>query len=198
MRGAWKLALGLALVVLLAAGFAACGGDSGSTTTAPAGADGEETTAAGTDAETESGPSAAFLTRGGDNSVQTFGEEADEAEVDAATATLAGYLRAWAGDDWAGACRHLAEVTVEPLEELAPGSARPEGEGCPAVLATLTAGTARSTRTNTLTDGIASLRVEGDRAFALYHGQHGVDYFVPMDRENGEWKVASLEPTPFP
>lgn len=46
--------------------------------------------------------------------------------------------------------------------------------------------------------GIASLRVEGDRGFALYHGAKDVGYFVPMVKEEGEWKVGALAPSDFP
>ena len=51
---------------------------------------------------------------------------------------------------------------------------------------------------NTLTGGIASFRVEDDRGYALYHGPKGVNYFVPMVNEDGEWKVGALAPSEFP
>lgn len=183
--------LTLALVVLLAAGLAACGGgDSDSSSSA------ESTAPAST--EEQAGGGASFRTPGGDNSIQTFGEEADGAEVDAASTALAGYLSARAEDDWGKGCSYLARATVAPLEELTSRSPQFEGKGCAAALSALLGGTPSSSRVNTMSDGIASLRIEGDRGFALYHGHKGVNYFVPMVKEDGKWKVGALEPTEFP
>lgn len=194
MKGTRKLLLALAFAALPASGLAACGSDDSKDATAPA----QQGTTAPATTEVEDSGSAAFRTPGGDNSIQNFGEEADTAEVDAATATLASYMRARAEDDWARQCATLAQVTIEPLQQLAARSPQLKGKGCAAILTALTAGTPRSTRVDTMTDGIASLRVEGDRGFALYHGAKGVDYFVPMAEEGGEWKVGALAPTEFP
>jgi hypothetical protein len=198
MRGAWKLASALALAVLLASGLGACGGgDSDDSTAPPTTATSAESTAA-TTSEGQGGGSASFRTPGGDNSIQNFGEEADAAEIDAATAVLDGYLQAGSEDDWAGQCAYLAKATLAPLEQLASGSQQLKGKGCAAVLSALMAGTPASTRANTLTDGIASLRTEGERGFALYHGAKGVDYFVLMVKEDGEWKLGAIAPSEFP
>jgi hypothetical protein len=190
MRGPWKLALTLALVVLMAVGFAACGADSDSSSNP------ESTAPAST--EDQAGGSAGFRTPGGDNSIQTFGEEGDGAEVDAASTALAGYLSARAEDDWAKGCPYLARATVAPLEELTSRSPQFKGKGCAAALSALMGGTPSSSRADTMSDGIASLRVEGDRGFALYHGPRGVDYFVPMIKQGDQWRVGALEPTEFP
>ncbi|MGC1165181.1 MAG: hypothetical protein WA862_03655 [Solirubrobacterales bacterium] len=202
MEGVRKLVLALALTALLAAGLAACGGDADDSSATGTAATKQEAPSSGSaDAAPEDDSAAgstSFRTPGGDNSIQNFGEEADAAEVDAAGAALAGYLRARSEDDWAGQCAYLAAATVAPLEELAMRSPQIKGKGCAAVLPALTAGAPKSTRANTMTAGIASLRFEGDRGFALYHGTRGVDYFVPMTREGGEWKVGALAPTEFP
>ena len=142
--------------------------------------------------------SASFRTPGGDNSIQNFGEEADAAEVDEASATLSGYMEARAKDDWAKQCTLLAQdrggaarTARHPLAPVQGQGLRGDPRGA--------AGTApASTRTNTLTDGIASLRFEDDRGFALYHGTGGVDYFVPMVKEDGQWKIGAFAPSEFP
>jgi hypothetical protein len=209
MRGVWKLALALAIVVLLTTGLSACGGgdsDSSSSTAAttressPPANSGDESS--GSD-DAESGDSSAdegsasFRTAGGDNSVQDFGEEATTAEIDAATAVLASYLQARAKGDWAKQCTLLAKAAVAPLEQLTSRSPQFKGKGCAAILEALMGRAPASTRANTMTDAVASLRFEGDRGFALYHGAHGVDYFVPMVKEDGEWKVGALAPSEF-
>lgn len=219
--------LAVAITALLAAGITACGGgDSNDSTSTPTVA-GQGTTApedqgsgkgekersgdetgssrgsddspSGEGSSSSSGEgSASFRTPGGDNSIQSFGAEADPAQADEASAVLASYLGARAKDEWARECAYLAKVTVAPLEQLAAGSPQLKGKGCAAILAALAGNTPTSTRANTMTSGIASLRVEGDRGFALYHGAHGTDYFLPMVREGGRWKVGSLAPSEFP
>jgi hypothetical protein len=187
----------LAIAVLLALTASACGGgDSGDSATSPAAAGGEST--APTTAGGDGGSASGFRTPGGDNSIQEFGVEASTAEVDAATATLAAYLKARVAEDWEKDCAYLAKPAVAPLEQLAASSPRLKGKGCAAILAALASGTPRSTRANTMTGAVASLRIEGDRGFALYHGARGVDYFVPMVKEDGEWKLGTLSPSEFP
>jgi hypothetical protein len=95
-------------------------------------------------------------------------------------------------------CASLAKAAVAPIEQLAARTPQLRGNGCAKVLEKLTARAPSSTRKNTLSGGIASLRVEGDRGFALYHGTGGVDYFVPMAKEDGEWKVGAIAPSEFP
>jgi hypothetical protein len=189
MREVPKQLLAAVLVVLLATGVTACGGGDSSDATM---------TATAEDSSAAEGSSAAFRTPGGDNSIQNFGEEADAGELEAATATLTGFMQARAKSDWAKQCFYLAKAAIAPLEQLASRSPQLEGKGCVAILAQLGTGAPPSTRADAMTDGVASLRVEGNRGFALYHGARGVDYFVPMTREEGEWKVGALAPSEFP
>jgi len=53
-------------------------------------------------------------------------------------------------------------------------------------------------RADTLTGEIAALRVKGTQAYALYHGNDGNDYAVPMEMEGGSWKVGAIIPTELP
>lgn len=204
MRGVQKLLLVIVLAALLATGFTACGDDD--STSASTVSTTQETTSAPPPKDSGSAPkssasrdgSAAFRTPGGDNSIQSFGDEASAEELEATTAVLAGFMQARAEGDWAGECDYLAKAAVKPLEQLASSSPQFKGGGCAAILATFAAAAPASSRANTMVAGVASLRVEGDRGFALYHGANGVDYFVPMSREDGEWKVAALAPSAFP
>jgi hypothetical protein len=198
----------LAVAVLLATSSAGATPSTGTTAAAEAGDTGDEGAEANgpggdagegsSDSSSEDDGSAGFRTPGGDNSVQNFGEEAEATEREAAEAALAGYLEARAEGDWAGQCDYLAKVTLKPIEQLAARSPEVKGKGCAALLEALSAGLPASARADTMTDGIGSLRVEGERGFVLYHGAEGVDYFVPMLDEDGEWKVAALAPTESP
>ncbi|HEX5714062.1 MAG TPA: hypothetical protein VFX85_12170 [Solirubrobacterales bacterium] len=228
MRGVSKPLLALAAILLLAFSLSACGGGDSedstatattgeATATAPQQSPGGEDEAAGSagddssgdapsssDSDSGSAPeptgegSSAFRTPGGDNSIQNFGEEPDSDEIEAANAVLASYLQARSVENWAAMCTDLAKATLAPLEDLAAKAAQFKGKGCAAILKGLLGASQSLSRTNTMTEGIASFRVEDDRGFALYHGPKGVDYFVPMVKEDGEWKVGSLAPSEFP
>ncbi len=200
MGGKAKFAFAALLAVLLALSAAGCGGGGDpSSTTATGGTD--TTAQQGPPAARESGgpdpgaagPSAEFLTPGGDNSIQTYGVEAGAAERDAASTAVEAYMAARGARDWGAACRELTAAAYQPLEgALGPGS------GCPATLAAVAKRLQPSAWDNTMTGPIAALRREEDHGFALYHGSGGSDYFVQMSREGGDWKVAALEPTAFP
>lgn len=220
MRGVSKPLLALAAILLLALSLSACGGGDSDDSTATTGeatatvppqssgdqgepsGDAGEASSPSSDSSAASAPtgegSAAFRTPGGDNSIQNFGEEPDSSEIDAANAALAGYMQARSKEDWEGMCTYLAATTLKPLEDLAARAAQFKGQGCAAILRGLLSTSQSLSRANTLTDGIASFRVEGERGFALYHGPKGADYFVPMVNEDGEWKVGTLAPSEFP
>lgn len=142
--------------------------------------------------------SASFRTRGGDNSIQNFGDEADESEREAAEANIDAYLEARADGDWKKSCEYLAKTAIQPLERLAESSPQLKGKGCAAIIGTLSAQLPASSRANPLVSGVASLRIEGDRGFALFHGPRGTDYFIPLAKEGGEWKAGALAASEFP
>jgi hypothetical protein len=206
MWGGPKLLL-LALAVLVAAGFSACGdGDSGDSTAASTAATTQDSTPTtiedkgrpgGQERTNDGKGGASFITPGGDNSIQTFGHEGSAAERGEVTAALSAYLRARANDEWAKECGYLAKVTIASLERVASGAPQFKGKGCATILEALMGEIPTSTRANTLTGAIDSFRVEGERGFALYHGSGDVDYYVSMAKEGGKWKVAGVAPSEF-
>lgn len=198
MGGKGKIALALVLGALLTLGGVGCGGgDSSSSDSAGASAPQESigsTTAGSGQASSQSkGSSAEFLTPGGDNSIQTYGKEADVGERQAASRVLETFMAARGERDWEVACAELSVEAFEPLEKLtAPGS------GCVGTMAAVSKKLEPSAWENTMTGPIAALRQEDERAFALYHGTADTDYFIQMTYEGGDWKVAALEPMAFP
>jgi hypothetical protein len=222
-RNSSKLLLTLAIVALLALGLAACGGDdsTGSTSASTTGADSNATTGGdsssttgadsnattGGEKKTDSGSSsgsgtepgsAGFIVPGGDNSIQEFGEEADSSELEAAEEALAGYLDARATENWAKSCSYLSEEALAPLKQLTEASPQLKDADCAEILEKLLASTPQSEAASPLTDGLAALRVEGDRGFALFHGAKGADYFVLMSKQGDDWAVGALLPSEFP
>jgi hypothetical protein len=143
------------------------------------------------------GGSTQYRVPGGDNSIQEFGEESDETELEEAAASLHGYLVARAEEDWVAACANLAKSVEEQLQVLASRSENLEGEGCAAVLQALAPTLPASVRRESTVVDAGSLRLEDGRAFLIYRGAEGATYAIVMVPEDGGWKVGSLAATPL-
>jgi hypothetical protein len=217
MRGVTKLLLAAALAVLLTAGFAACGGDdsddpaagsAAATTeqTAPATApedDGsgaketkEPSERAGDPGSSQEG-SASFRTPGGDNSIQDFGDEADETEREAASVVVLAFMQARTAGDWEAVCLQLSSAALAQIDQLADRSVQLRGKDCAELLETLVGNAPAAARANTIRGGIDSLRFDGESGFALYHGTDGRDYYLPLVKEGESWRVGALGPSEF-
>jgi hypothetical protein len=193
----------------LTLGLAACGGgDSSSATTeaAPPGQSQGKSSAAGESAERfvpkphqdSGGGSAQFRVKGGDNSVQEFGDEAGDSEFEQAAADLHGFLDARAGGAWQAACSYVSKGIVDSFKQLAGRAKQGQGTNCAAVLETLTSpAVERATKAEADGADVGSLRVEGERGFLLYRGVGGTVFAMPMANEGGAWKVAALAGTPL-
>lgn len=145
------------------------------------------------------GGSAPFLTKGGDNSIQEYGEEAGESELTEAAEALHAFLVARADEDFARTCSFLTKDEVQQLEQLGSQSPQLKDKGCAAVVEALAAEPLSAATKRELTEvNAASLRVEGGEAFLIYNGANNTAYFVRMNNEDGAWKVGALSPTAFP
>jgi hypothetical protein len=169
-------------------------------TTAPA----PSATSTGSSAESAHGPAAGFRVQGGDNSVPDYGHEAGASERQRAEAALAAFLRARAQSDWPRVCAALASATRIQLDALASGSRTGTGGAttgstriCERILKALSA-RPRASDADTLVSGVASLRIDGANAFALWHGPGHTKFVMPMRNEGGVWKVTHIEPLPYP
>lgn len=139
-----------------------------------------------------------FKVKGGDNSVQEFGEEADAKEFDAAAVALHNFLDARAEGNWAAACQYMSKGVVESFEKV---TAQAKGVGdtsCGGILEKLTnPAAAQLMKEEAAKANVGSLRIEDEQAFVIYTGIDGTVLAMPMANENGEWKVASLAGTPL-
>ena len=144
------------------------------------------------------GGSQQFVQKGGDNSVQEFGEEAEAQELDAAAVALHDFLDARAQGNWAAACQYMSKETVESFEKLAAQAKQIEDKSCGGILEKLTNPAAKaSMEAEAEKANVGSLRIEGERAFVIYTGVDGTILAMPMANEGGDWKVASLAGTPL-
>ena len=136
-----------------------------------------------------------FRTKGGDNSLQDHGSEASADELAQAAAALHGYLDARAAGAWRDACSYMVSGIAEGLAQFAGGARR---QGCPELLAALSAGMPESVRRTITEADVGSLRVDGDSAFLLFRGADNTVYFMPMGNEDGEWKVGAIAASAIP
>ncbi|HEX3040915.1 MAG TPA: hypothetical protein VHP56_02345 [Solirubrobacterales bacterium] len=193
MEGKGGLIGGLVLLVLAVA-VVGCGG--GSSTAASTG----ETAGDDQPFPNVQGVAREFLLPGGDNLVQTFGEEASATEREKASKVVHVWMKARVAEDWAADCKYLAEEYVRELVWDALGVSHEKVTNCHEALAFF--GTASSgTSGNTLTGPIDSLRVRAtkvgnteEEAYAQWHGPKGIDWVLPMRKELGGWRIYSASP----
>jgi hypothetical protein len=131
------------------------------------------------------------VTPGGDNSIQVYGVEGGVSEREQATAATRTYLNARLARQWSRACAQASSGLKQSLGELAGGG------GCPAALRALTEGVPESALRRVARVGrILSFRADDEQAFLIFRSG-GTVKFMPMDSENGAWKVAAIEPSEF-
>jgi hypothetical protein len=139
------------------------------------------------------GGSEQFAVKGGDNSIQEFGEEADESELQEAAETVHGFFVTRAEGDWSAACSYLSKSMMEQLEQLAASSTQLENKGCASFLEAFTSPLSASTWREVTTVDAGSLRHDGEQAFLIYYGAPDKTvYAMPLAEEDGEWKVGAL------
>jgi hypothetical protein len=141
------------------------------------------------------GGSGQFRVKGGDNSIQDFGEESDEGELEEAARVLHDFYVARAEEDWNAACARLSKSVIQQLEVLG-ARAKSGDKSCPATMAALTPPLSPAVQRETTAVDAGSLRVEGDRGFLIYRGAEKTVYAINMAREGG-WKVSALAGIPL-
>jgi len=209
---------GLTFVLLLALpalAITACGGDDGSATGDPTGGHGREAGTASTppsdakppsgssdspgpaqepsdapESDSDSGGGSAQFRGRGDNSVQELGSEADDPEFEQAAAVLHGYLDALAAGRWKAACSYMESGFRDSVEQL--------GGSCAPALAGMSGGPSPAAAEEAAVADAGALRVDGNQGFILFHGVRHSDFFMPVAREEGRWKIAALAASELP
>jgi hypothetical protein len=208
--------LALAFPVLLAA----CGGDDDETTTAADTPDQTQTDTSEGDSggDGSSGNSEETLTdprgnkpprpigeredppkvpKGSDNSIQTFGEEADDEQAALIAESARGFFKAQANKKWKDACFYLATDVKEQLAQIASQAPEPIPTDCPSLLEQLGQGVPNSARKQAAKVRVRNVRVEDEQAFVLYIGARRKWYAVPVRDEDGDWKVGAMAGVPI-
>ncbi len=193
----------LALVALLA--LASCGGGgegttaSTSTTVEPKPEEERQATSNGDPVSGSQDVAPGVpMTKGGDNSIQTFGAERGGGQRAQALADLKAYLHARLAGEWARACALASQEFRHEFARLvaqAKGKERPSG--CAQTLAAFLGSTPRATRREAAQVGeLLSFRVEGKRGYLIFKGARSV-MFIALENDAGRWKVNVSQPTPF-
>lgn len=132
----------------------------------------------------------------GDKKILAFGQEADGGEFEQAAAALHNFMDAAAGGHWEAACDYMAAWVVEGFEQLAANDE--ELEGCAATLERFaSAGPGPSPGAEAKQADVVSVRVDGNRAFAIYRGRGKSPRAIEMVKEGDAWKVAGLSGRPL-
>lgn len=136
-----------------------------------------------------------FRVEGGDNSIQTWGEESDESQLDAAAEAVHGFYVARANEEWAEACEYLGAPLLQQLRQFAAQSGK-EAPDCAELLKMLTRHPLPTSvrRESTIVDA-GSLRIGEDNSFLIYRGVDRTVFAMPVVEEDGAWKVTLLSPT---
>jgi hypothetical protein len=139
----------------------------------------------------------AFRTPGGDNSIQEYGDEGGSSDRSEAESSINALYAAISSGNWAAICeKYLSKKNIEQIELIAEKSPQVKGQSCAEVLGGLNQ-VSGGESPDKPKGGIASLRIEGDTAFAIYRGTDGKGYALPLIREGGQWKLTALGPTPL-
>jgi hypothetical protein len=138
------------------------------------------------------GGSEQFRTRGGDNSIQEFGAESDESELQAAAETVHSFFVARASGDWGSACSYLSKAMREQLEQLAASSTTLKDKGCASFLQAFTSHLSAQEWRDITTVDAGSLRLDGEEGFLIYYGAEDTAYAMPLTVEDDDFKVGAL------
>lgn len=142
------------------------------------------------------GGSEQFRSKGGDNSIQEYGEESDESELEEAAEVVHDFYVARAEEDWSKACSYLAESMTSQFEALASQSPELKGKGCGQVLKVFTRPLPASVRRESTVVDAGSFRHDDERGFLIYYDANHDSYAIPLEDEDGAWKLTLLTGTP--
>jgi hypothetical protein len=134
-----------------------------------------------------------------EESIESFGEEAEGSERDEVLAAFHAYLGALSEGDERGACARLAANVQQSLSQLAAKAKK--SLSCPQLLEALLSPQAGQIARGQEEGKITKVRVKGDTAFVVFHAPGARLFQLTFAREGGEWKATSLSasvlaPTP--
>jgi hypothetical protein len=133
---------------------------------------------------------------GGDNSIQTYGDEAESTEEEEITTAMASFLRAMAARNYPAICEGLSESNRGQIEQLAKIK-KELGTSCPEILKAILVGPTDEAK-KAAEGTVYQVRVEGENAFVMFTPVGGTASYFVMKHDPDGWKSTSLSPgVPF-
>ncbi len=142
--------------------------------------------------EVSGGGSEQFRTKGGDNSIQEFGDEGDESELQEVAEIVHSFYVARAEEKWDTACSYLSTGNIEQLEQLTAQSPEFKGAGCAPILEAFTRPLPAAVQREITSVDAGSFRHDDEQGFLVYRGADQTVYAMPLTNEDGTWKVSAL------
>ena len=127
-----------------------------------------------------------------DSPLLDFGEESGGAELEEAADVVHAFFVARGREDWQATCARLSAAMLDKIEHLATSSTDLKDPSCPSFLEAFLSLSERERQESTVEAG--SLRQQGAKGFLIYYGTGEVVYAMPLSKDGGKWKVASLSP----
>jgi len=124
-----------------------------------------------------------------EKSIESFGDEALGAARKAILGTEHSYFEAIASKRYPVACSHLASSVKRSVVELAGAN---QHAACSEVMSALLTPQASSIARQEVRGAIKRVRVEGGRAFIVFHAPGARLYQLPLFVERDQWKVGLL------
>lgn len=131
-------------------------------------------------------------TKGGDNSIQSYGVEADGGDRVQAATTAEAYLEAQTDGRWAKACTYLTDKVRTNLEALLSKATRGAKTSCGVAMAAFLKGMPETSRRASAEISVLSFRIKGGSAFLIFKDGRGKPTEMVMHREGGSWKIGAL------
>jgi hypothetical protein len=127
----------------------------------------------------------------GNNWFVNFGTEGSASEIKAADSVLDANLKARAAADFEAQC---ATLSLGMIDKMVGPKQKDPAAACPEALKKIAEplSASKEARKDTLDGAVGALRVKGAKGYALYHGNDGSDYAMPMEKQSGAWKVSAL------
>lgn len=192
-----KAALALTAAALAAAFLGGCGDDDEPGTTTSGTTATPTSSAALPNQGTKAAAPGVPTSKGGDNSVQTFGVESGSEDRVQAASAVAAYLQALASGRWAAACSRLSGPTQTQVPRVAEQLQNASFGGCVSAMRALGAEAPRAGLRRAARIEVLSMRRRGSKGFAIYRDRAGTLFELPLSREGGRWKITVLAGVPL-
>lgn len=127
-----------------------------------------------------------------------FGVEAPAAESEAISTAARRFLSAQAAGRWAEACGLMTAAVREQVEALGASSQRIRGRGCARVLGAIFRQNPAQLRAAEEIE-VEAVRVQGeDGGYVFYSTPDVESAYLPLERQAGEWRVATISGSSAP